>query len=84
MDKKPIDDGGPAYPGSLCANCNDPVEGEYVEGMTLRDWFAGMAMQGLCANKHTFWDSITLQGSPLRVAEQSFIIADAMIKERKQ
>lgn len=47
-----INDGGGAFP--------HPTEGrwldetctrfEYQTGMSLRDWFAGMALQGLCSN----------------------------------
>ena len=38
------DNGGPAYPSQ---------NGHYFEpGMTLRDWFAGQALQGLLASGH--------------------------------
>lgn len=41
------DDGGPAFPivhqGRVSAFT-------IAEGMSLRDWFAAMALQGLCAN----------------------------------
>jgi hypothetical protein len=38
-----IDDGGPAFPVRMAY---------YSTGMTLRDWFAGMALQGLLASGH--------------------------------
>ena len=37
-------DGGPAFP--IAMSC----ETENYPGMTLRDWFAGIAMQGLLAH----------------------------------
>ena len=50
-------------------------------GMSLRDWFAGMAMQGLLAslanprlNERAVVDSL--------IAETAYEIADAMLKER--
>ena len=38
-------DGGPAFPNGSY----DTKTGNNL-GMTLRDWFAGMALQGICAN----------------------------------
>ena len=64
-----IDNGGPAFPvGS--GDMRDPV------GMTLRDYFAAKAMQGLFA----------AGGGVTRGAEEwarlAYTMADAMIKER--
>ena len=53
------------------------------EGMTLRDYFANSAMQGICADGHTFWDSSSIQGDPINIARLSFQIADAMLKQRE-
>jgi hypothetical protein len=64
-------DGGPAFPVTT-AVFND------MKGMTLRDWFAGMAMQGFLASgkctpdyvgKHLVADSYALARSML--AEKS-------------
>lgn len=38
--------GGPAFP------CLPSKTASYKNGMTLRDWFAGMAMQGMLASPH--------------------------------
>lgn len=51
MSKK--NDGGPAFPGAYRAyRKNGPAEGEIVAegGMSLRDWFAGMALMGFLSN----------------------------------
>lgn len=64
-----IDNGGPAFPvGS--GDMRDPV------GMTLRDYFAAKAMQGLL--------SIDLKPDVENedLAEVAYAIADAMIQER--
>jgi hypothetical protein len=60
--------GGPAFPshGSM---------GEVThEGMTLRDYFAAKAMQGLLAN-----NNIDAQ----QIAKAAYIVADAMLKARE-
>jgi len=48
------------------------------DGMSLRDWFAGQAMGGQLNNID--WDQI----SPSFIAETSYEIADAMLKERNK
>jgi hypothetical protein len=65
------DTGGPAFPNVTPTRI-------YAEGMTLRDYFAAKAMQGLI-------------GSPLceasfsvnKKAEDAYLIADAMLKARQ-
>lgn len=63
------DDGGPAFPV--------PDGAESMPGMTLRDHFAGMAMQGLICDPHP---QCSL---PSEVAETAYLMADAMLKARK-
>ena len=50
---------------------------QYKDGMTLRDYFAAKAMQALigCAD---------ITATPAVFAHQSYIVADAMMKEREQ
>ena len=64
------DTGGPAFPST------HPHGRE--EGMSLRDWFAGEAMQGLLADRS--WEAITIN----QVAGFSYTLADAMLKERSK
>lgn len=50
---------------------------QYQEpGMTLRDWFAGMALQGLLADP-------SICGSVEVFAKDAFALADAMMKQRE-
>jgi len=57
-----------------------PHDSHYVDksGMTLRDYFAGQAISGLCAN-----DSATARMSPAELGECSYQVADAMLEARK-
>lgn len=68
-----INDGGPAFPTQNgCRN---------DEGMTLRDWFAGMALQGIINNDNAFANM-----SDRDIAENCWTAADAMLaaRERKE
>lgn len=50
--------------------------GESYSGLTRRDWFAGMAMQGILAHYGH-------QGSSEKLAEYAFEHADAMLKAQE-
>jgi hypothetical protein len=63
--------GGPAFPG-----LHPSKECHYQDaGMSLRDFFAAKAMQGLISNGGS---------SHKEVAQAAYIVADAMLKEREQ
>lgn len=49
----------------------------YATGMTLRDWFAGQALAGICANPD--WHPTDVQS----VARDAYAHADAMIAARE-
>ncbi len=59
--------GGPAFP----AHHFDMADGEH--GMTLRDYFAAKAMQGLMD---------AAMSSP-EIAHEAYVMADAMLEARK-
>lgn len=77
-------DGGPAFPAVLNG----------WEGMSLRDWFAGMAMQGLVTDgmfreyrdaepePEPTWEA--LSGNMRLIACTAYSIADAMIFARSR
>lgn len=57
--------------------------GEQAPGMELRDWFAGMALQGILANEALRAIALSCYGMPEKdYAQFSYDIADAMIEER--
>lgn len=70
---KQFNDGGPAYP------VNDDSDGglHRHSGMTLRDWFAGMALQGLIAS------SVITDITCKQYAGCAYRHADAMLKARE-
>ena len=67
MNKELIDDGGPAFP------C-DGLTG----GMSLRDYFAAKAMQGLVTSTQEM-THVTVD----LLASESYVYADAMLKARE-
>lgn len=70
MDER--DDGGSAFPGITAA----PAGG--VSGMSLRDYFAAAALETAL---RSYEDTIN-QDVAERIARKSYILADAMLKER--
>lgn len=73
------DDGGPAFPTTAKVDDQDfPGRTETVlqSGMSLRDWFAGQALAGLCA-KH----GAVL--SPVERARDAYEAADGMLVVRR-
>ena len=64
-------DGGPAFPGHSRTQNDIPAP----TGMSLRDWFAGQALAGMCAanNPETSWNDDV---------NRAYALADAMLKAR--
>lgn len=75
-----IDNGGPVHP-------TDPEVLSDYDGMTLRQWYAGMAMQGMIAsdsgsdyeNKEAWAYKDNLPGT----ARRAFEVADAMLAHER-
>lgn len=75
MTKPQQKDGGPAYPTYW-----HPTAGFNREGMTLRDWFAGQVIGGMCAHPRGLSQ---VRDADLRVdAALAYRIADAMLAAR--
>jgi len=74
--KKPT--GGPAYPQSGGLG---QLESKYqLQGMTLRDYFAAKAMQGLLAQ----FQGVANACDPAHHATWAYQMADAMLLEREK
>ena len=72
--------GGHAFPTQTWENDGDRVLQYQEPGMSLRDWFAGLAMQGLLAAQiHGFNDRPA--NGPF--ASMAYEMADAMLKARE-
>lgn len=69
-------DCGQAYPAAWG---NHEQGGDYVHGMSLRDWFAGQALAGLASNCTDAGLSTWLPDS---IAVRAYDYADAMIDAR--
>lgn len=70
-----MNDGGPAFPLSGCAGCGSDHEPVHNIGcMSLRDRFAGMALQGFTARQ-------SLPEAD-ELASSAYAVADAMLKAR--
>jgi len=66
----------PAFPTNQYANGISPSG--FDTGMTLRDYFAAKAMQGMLANQHPYRDN-----DEHMFAKDAFTLADAMLKARE-
>lgn len=79
-----INDGGPAFPATTVHVLADGQVMRFEgPGMSLRDWFAGMALQGMIASHgtaHSAWDTV----APDANASLAYTIANAMLREREQ
>lgn len=69
------DNSGPAFPQFVMPS----EEGLLHDGMTLRDYFAAKALQGMYAGK-----ACNTNGDIGGYAEAAYHIADAMIAEREK
>lgn len=78
----PKETGGPAFPQPFAGHCGNEDHsnpcGCYLDtGMTLRDWFAGMALQGLLANPEN-------ANSYVQCASDAYLAADKALVAREE
>ncbi len=75
--------GGSAFPRTGFATHGQPerFDNEPEEGMSLRDWFAGMALGALRSQLITML--MAEDGDVSKAAEVAYRIADAMLAQRK-
>jgi hypothetical protein len=74
-----IKDGGPAFPQYRCIpGPSGTAHYTFDGGMTLRDHFAGLAMQALIART-----TYHIEDAPRDIAEEAYDYADAMLKARE-
>jgi len=67
--------GGPVFPTDVAVGSGNDRHSEHAEGMSLHDWYAGMALMGLI---------ISIPRMPNGdMARQAHGLADAMISERE-
>ena len=74
--------GGPAFP---LHNHGTQTLGMHLSGMTLRDYFAAKAMQGLIARESTgAFNFESCPNDPWRVALWAYDVADQMLRVRSK
>jgi len=76
MTKK--DDGGPAFPGEQSETQDGAWNPTFEQGMSIRDVFAKEAMRVLAYD----WQKEVAEGIYNNFAQDCYLLADAMIKER--
>ena len=86
-------DGGPAFPQDLQGRRGDDPD---MQGMSLRDWFAGQAMPALMTNANAVFVSAAKSDSPealklakaayseTAIAAGAYALADAMLEARNK
>jgi hypothetical protein len=77
-----IDNGGPAFPHAQRCWDNDAMSWAVhsIGGMTLRDWFAGIALNG-CQRPSADGSEYSKAKD---IADAAYEIADAMLAARKE
>ena len=70
-----MDDGGPAFPRPRSEGNLEVYDAQ--QGLSLRDWFAGHALQGMLAKPSN------IAGMHDSYAEDAYRYADEMLKVRK-
>ena len=74
----PINDGGSISPRLVSTESGVEPQG----GMSLRDWFAGMALQGVCGSPEML-ASYSERGGEKSIAKGCYKMADAMLAARE-
>jgi len=77
-------DGGAAFPTMEFERVGEYVHSDIVHpGMTLRDWFAGMCMQGMLASGPGSQMGLQVWSNNDKCATWAYEQADAMLKTRE-
>lgn len=75
-----IKDGGPAFP--YVYEHQDSVG--RLPGMTLRDYFAAKAMQGMISAITNLREDGIIENTPQDISELAYLYADTMLKTREK
>lgn len=77
----------PAFPSNI-SNAPDSLTCGLHQGMTLRDYFAGQALMGICANPDLSMSASMRKINPADCRNSfvkcSYLLADAMLEERNK
>jgi len=71
-------DGGPAFPlVAISESTGQPINGFFSPGMSKREWFAGMALQGIITGCFSGRDGF----KSADIISSAYVYADAMIAQ---
>lgn len=73
------DDGGPAFPAQPITHLDGGISITTHQGMSLRDYFAGLAMQGMLSAEDEERGGLCVAGP---TARRAYAFADAMLAAR--
>ena len=76
------DDGGPAFPQPVERSQGEFGTTDAYPGMSLRDYFAAQAHQGILAGRNRHIDSMS-DGDVADMAQTTYLFANAMLAARK-
>jgi len=76
-----INDGGPAFPHSVRSFELSQSKTSSFDGMSLRDWFAGMALPAIIQG-NTELAKLGVKSSSGTIASDAYKAADAMLAQR--
>lgn len=68
-----------AFPQKIKEEVNGGIQERYELGLTMRDYFAAKAMQAMLSNQEMWSNNDTMEDY---VSQESYKMADAMLKER--
>lgn len=80
----PIKDGGPAFPTAGRSENEQSECGTIHNGMTLRDYFAAKALNGILSLTPGFFGENKALTDTLLAAETAYLYADAMLAAREK
>ena len=76
----PLDDGGPV---ASVMTLGDKGEVVPVGGLSIRDWFAGMALQGMIASGKHLTERMH-ENPDKTIGDMAYMAADEMLAARKE
>jgi hypothetical protein len=73
----------PAFPVPSVCNANGDVQ-YGTDGMSLRDYFAASAMQGMLSANSAATHGMNAENVDKIIAREAYLLADAMLAEREK
>ena len=82
-ERMAVEDGGSAFPRPISVDSASGISADSQDGMSLLDWFAGQALNGMVAANPVV-DGVKPQESTKLLADTAYQLAHAMLKARTE